>query len=118
MLHPSGSAAGPALLDPVPPLLDPAKIETVPVRLAVIDPDARGDREARQCYPDARGNDGKNVAAGGVITDGPFAEGKEVIGGFSIIKAKDLAEASEIAKGCPIFEFPDGRVEVRPVQPM
>lgn len=63
-------------------------------------------------------HEGKNVAAGGVVTDGPFAEGKEVIGGFSIIKAKDLAEASEIAKGCPIFEFPDGRVEVRPVQPM
>ncbi|HEX5317496.1 MAG TPA: YciI family protein [Candidatus Kapabacteria bacterium] len=62
-------------------------------------------------------HEGKHVAAGGVITDGPFAEGKEVIGGYSIIKAKDLTEAAKIAKGCPVFEF-GGSVEVRPVAPM
>ncbi|MFI5264834.1 MAG: YciI family protein [Candidatus Kapaibacterium sp.] len=61
--------------------------------------------------------DGKRVAVGGVITDGPFSEGKEVIGGFSIIKAKDLSEAAAIAKGCPVFEA-GGNVEVRQVQPM
>jgi hypothetical protein len=61
--------------------------------------------------------EGKQVAVGGVITDGPFAEGKEIIGGFSIIKAKDLTEAAKIAKGCPIFEN-GGTVEVRPVMPM
>ncbi len=61
--------------------------------------------------------DGKRVAAGGVITDGPFSEGKEIIGGFSIVKAKDLAEAAEIAKGCPLF-LNGGSVEVRPVQAM
>lgn len=60
---------------------------------------------------------GKHVAAGGVITDGPFAEGKEVIGGFSIIKAKDLADAAQIAKSCPTFET-GGSVEVRQVAPM
>ncbi len=59
----------------------------------------------------------KYVAAGGTIIDGPFAEGKEVIGGISIIKAKDLAEAAEIAKSCPVFEA-GGSVEVRPVTPM
>ncbi len=61
--------------------------------------------------------EGKRVSSGGVITDGPYAEGKEVIGGFSIIKAKDLAEAAQIAKGCPAFET-GGTVEVRPVQAM
>ncbi|SRR5579883_529234 len=61
--------------------------------------------------------EGKHVAAGGTITDGPFAEGKEVIGGYSIIKAKDLAEAATLAKGCPVFET-GGSVEVRPVAPM
>ncbi|MFI5202078.1 MAG: YciI family protein [Candidatus Kapaibacterium sp.] len=61
--------------------------------------------------------EGKHVAAGGMITDGPYAEGKEVIGGFSIIKAKDLAEAAQIAKGCPTFET-GGSVEVRQVAPM
>ena len=61
--------------------------------------------------------EGKVVAGGGAITDGPFAEGKEVIGGYSIIKAKDLAEAATIAKGCPALET-GGRVEVRAIAPM
>jgi hypothetical protein len=61
--------------------------------------------------------EGKRVASGGVITDGPYAEGKEVIGGYSIIKAKDLNEAATIAKGCPVFET-GGSVEVRAVAPM
>ena len=61
--------------------------------------------------------EGKHIAAGGVITDGPFSEGKEIIGGFSIVKAKDLAEAADLAKGCPVFSS-GGSVEVRPVQPM
>ena len=61
--------------------------------------------------------EGKLVAFGGVITDGPFVEGKEVIGGYSIIKAADLNEAATIAKGCPTFET-GGSVEVRPVQAM
>ncbi|HET9136698.1 MAG TPA: YciI family protein [Candidatus Kapabacteria bacterium] len=60
----------------------------------------------------------KLVASGGVITDGPFSEGKEIIGGYSIVKAKDIEEAAQIAKGCPIFQVPTGSVEVRPVQAM
>jgi hypothetical protein len=48
------------------------------------------------------------------VTDGPFAESKDVIGGYSIIEAKDLAQAVELSKGCPIFEV-GGAVEVRPV---
>ena len=61
--------------------------------------------------------EGKRVAAGGIVTDGPFTEGKEVIGGYSIIKAKDINEAAQIAKGCPTFDT-GGSVEVRPVAPM
>jgi hypothetical protein len=48
------------------------------------------------------------------ITDGPFAEAKDLIGGYTLIEAKDLAEAAELSKGCPIFER-DGTVEVRPI---
>lgn len=48
------------------------------------------------------------------VTDGPFAEAKDVVGGYTLILAKDVNEAAELAKGCPIFEF-DGQVEVRPV---
>ena len=61
--------------------------------------------------------EGKTVASGGVITDGPYAEGKEIIGGFSIIKAADISDAAKIAKGCPVFQV-GGTVEVRPVQAM
>lgn len=60
---------------------------------------------------------GGNVVKGKqkAITDGPYAEAKDVVGGYTIIEAKDLAEATEIAKGCPIFEV-GGSVEVRPIQ--
>jgi hypothetical protein len=51
------------------------------------------------------------------VTDGPFAEAKDLVGGFVIISARDLDEAVELSKGCPIFEN-DGIVEVRPVMKM
>ena len=47
-----------------------------------------------------------------VVTDGPFADTKEAIGGFYLIEARDLDHALEIAKLCPA---PYGGVEVRPV---
>lgn len=52
-----------------------------------------------------------------VITDGPYVEIKEIISGYTIIKADTLADAIEIAKGCPILKA-DGSVEVRGVIPM
>ena len=45
------------------------------------------------------------------VTDGPFAEAKEVIAGFSIIKASSLAEAIEVVKRTPNI-FPNGKAEV------
>jgi hypothetical protein len=48
------------------------------------------------------------------ITDGPYAEGKEMIGGYFLIRAENLEDAVEISKGCPGFEF-EGSVEVREV---
>ena len=62
--------------------------------------------------------EGKVVAkAGKVITDGPFTEGKEVVGGYLIVKAKDLDDATELSKGCPIYEH-NGSTEVREIMPM
>jgi hypothetical protein len=49
------------------------------------------------------------------VTDGPFAEAKDVIGGFTLIEARDLDQAVELSKGCPIMEV-DGAVEVRPIR--
>jgi hypothetical protein len=51
------------------------------------------------------------------VTDGPFAEAKDVVGGYTLIEARDLEQAAELSKGCPIFEV-DGAVEVRPVMKM
>lgn len=52
-----------------------------------------------------------------IVTDGPFIEAKELVGGYLIVNAKDINEAVEISKGCPIFNE-DGKVEVRPIQKM
>ena len=52
-----------------------------------------------------------------VVTDGPYAEAKDLVGGYTLIEAKDLAHAAELSKGCPIFER-GGFVEVRPVMKM
>jgi hypothetical protein len=48
------------------------------------------------------------------VTDGPFAEGKEIVGGFFVVNAKDLNEATEMAKACPDYDL-GGIVEVREV---
>jgi hypothetical protein len=49
-----------------------------------------------------------------VVTDGPFAESKEVVGGYFVVLAKNLAEATEMAKECPDYDL-NGIVEVREV---
>ena len=49
------------------------------------------------------------------IHDGPYAEAKDIVNGYTLIEAKDLAQATEIAKACPILEL-GGSVEVRPVR--
>jgi len=51
------------------------------------------------------------------VTDGPFAETKDIVGGYTLIQARDLEQAVQLSKGCPIFEG-DGAVEVRPVMKM
>jgi hypothetical protein len=49
-----------------------------------------------------------------VITDGPYAESKDLVSGTVVVEAASLQEATELARDCPIFEL-DGSVEVRPV---
>ena len=53
-----------------------------------------------------------SVRGGSEVTDGPFAETKEALGGFYLIDAPDLDTALAVAKACPA-RF--GGVEVRPV---
>ena len=61
---------------------------------------------------------GKHVSgAKKTVTDTPFGDVKEIIGGCTIVQAKDINEAVEIAKGCPILES-SANIEVRPIQKM
>jgi hypothetical protein len=48
-----------------------------------------------------------------IVTDGPFAESKEAVGGFDLIEADSLDEAVEIAAGHPVARM--GTIEVRPL---
>ncbi|HEY3252198.1 MAG TPA: YciI family protein [Ignavibacteria bacterium] len=64
-----------------------------------------GDRLSR--------DNAKTVADfGRVITDGPYIESKEIVGGYIIIQAETMNEAVEISKECPIYNI-KGIVEVR-----
>lgn len=49
-----------------------------------------------------------------LVTDGPYIEAKDLVLGFIIVQARDLAQATELANGCPMLEG-DGSVEIRPV---
>lgn len=54
---------------------------------------------------------GKTVKPGGVVSDGPFIESKELVGGYSVIQADSYEKAIEFAKTCPIMQY--GWVEIR-----
>jgi hypothetical protein len=58
--------------------------------------------------------EGNTLKPNNVVTDGPFAEIKEILTGITIIKADTLEEANALAKGCPILNI-GGTVEVRGV---
>ena len=54
------------------------------------------------------------VLKAGIVTDGPYVELKEAVGGYSIIRAGSLEEAADLSAGCPILKI-NGTVEVREV---
>ena len=60
---------------------------------------------------------GKVVKGDGIISDGPFAEIKESIMGYTQVKAESLDEAAALAKDCPILSA-GGNVEVREINLM
>jgi hypothetical protein len=60
--------------------------------------------------------DGATVKAD-AVTDGPYAEIKEIILGYTLVKTDTQDEAIELAKGCPILSA-GGNVEVRYIVPM
>ncbi|WP_214072701.1 YciI family protein [Mucilaginibacter sp. dw_454] len=61
--------------------------------------------------------DGRVVKPGAIVTDGPYVEVKEAIGGYIVVRAASFDEAAELSKGCPILDT-NGTVEVRQILPM
>ena len=68
-----------------------------------------------------RGNrlqvDGRVLKPENVITNGPYVEVKEALGGYIVVWAASLDEAAQLAKGCPIIAA-GGSVEIRGIVPM
>lgn len=58
-------------------------------------------------------DDSRVVHHNKVVTNGPFGEIKETIGGYIIVKADSVEEAVEFAKGCPVLQGEGNTVEVR-----
>lgn len=58
--------------------------------------------------------EGKVLKAGGVVTDGPFVEIREMLGGYIVVKADSLDDAVTLAHGCPAIDL-GGSVEIRPL---
>jgi hypothetical protein len=56
----------------------------------------------------------RTIRKGGLVTDGPFLETKEVLAGFFVVEAPDLDTAIAVGRLLPIM---DGAVEVRPLLP-
>jgi len=55
---------------------------------------------------------------GEIVTNGPYAEGAEMVGGYLIVTAETMDQAVEISKECPIFDYKGSFVEVREILSM
>jgi hypothetical protein len=59
--------------------------------------------------------DSQVVKFNNIVTNGPLGKSKETIGGYIIIEAKNIEEAVEFAKGCPVLQGDGNSVEVRKI---
>ena len=55
------------------------------------------------------------VKSDNTVTNGPFGDSKETIGGFITVKAETIEEAVEFAKGCPVLQGEGNSMEVRQI---
>ncbi|MDB4925313.1 MAG: hypothetical protein JWR23_1369 [Mucilaginibacter sp.] len=58
-------------------------------------------------------DDARVVHHNKMVTNGPFGEIKETLGGYVVVKADSVDEAAEFAKGCPVLQGEGNTVEVR-----
>ena len=90
--------------------LTPGEIEDAMKRFTAWFEKLNGEGKVKSCAPLAAA--GKTITSRHMVTDGPFAESKEAIAGFFVVRAGSLGEAVEIAKRCPGLEYGQ-TVEVR-----
>ncbi len=64
---------------------------------------------------EALDHNGKILHSDGAVTDGPYTELKEIVGGYILLKATDWDDALSMAKGCPVLNTPTAKVEIRPI---
>ena len=76
----------------------------------------RGQLHMGEKLRDGEGRVIRGTAAAPAVSDGPFAEAREIIGGFYIIAADDYDGAVAIARTCPHMAF--GSIEVRQIEEM
>lgn len=57
----------------------------------------------------------KTINANKLVTNGPFGDIKETIGGFIVVKADSIDEAVEFAKGCPVLQGEGNSMEIRKI---
>jgi hypothetical protein len=57
----------------------------------------------------------RTTNANKVVTNGPFGDIKETIGGFIVVKAESIEEAVEFAKGCPVLQGEGNSIEIRKI---
>jgi hypothetical protein len=63
--------------------------------------------------------EGKTLYANHAVSEGPYAEVKEIVGGYVLVKAKDIDEALKLAETCPILYIDSGgHIEVREIMPV
>lgn len=56
---------------------------------------------------------GGKLLKNGKLSDAPFAESKEIIGGFSIVQAESYEKAAVVAAACPMTHMPNAIIEIR-----
>jgi hypothetical protein len=59
--------------------------------------------------------DSRVVHHNNIVTNGPFGDIKETIGGYVIVRAGSADEAAELAKGCPVLQGDGNTVEIRKI---
>ena len=106
LLHDSGAEGTPAAADDYAAMIQEYMAWTDKIR------NSGHHKQGEKLTDDA----GKVLRGAGpvTVTDGPFAESKEIVGGFYIISAKDYDEACKVAQGSPHLKF-SGSIEVRQI---